>query len=170
MEQLIEQMKIILGTNFGLYFKAHTFHWNVEGPNFAEYHNFLGAFYEAVYEQTDAIAEHIRALDSYTPTTLARMIELSKIDELVARISHPFVTRHLVFAPVFVIVVVHRGSPLGLIGIGKQRQQAAALDIARNLYPSRFEKGRGVVDVLDQLLHALPGFDLRGPANDKGHL
>jgi starvation-inducible DNA-binding protein len=84
MEQLIEQMKIILGTNFGLYFKAHTFHWNVEGPNFAEYHNFLGTLYEAVFDQTDSIAEHIRALGSYTPTSLARMMELSKVNDLVA--------------------------------------------------------------------------------------
>ena len=30
MEQLIQQMKGILGTNFGLYFKTHTFHWNVK--------------------------------------------------------------------------------------------------------------------------------------------
>ncbi len=84
MEQLIEQMKIILGTNFGLYFKAHTFHWNVEGPNFAEYHAFLGTFYEGVFANTDPIAEHIRALNSYAPTTLARMMELSKVQDLVA--------------------------------------------------------------------------------------
>lgn len=84
MEQLIEQMKVILGTNFGLYFKAHTFHWNVEGPDFAQYHGFLGDFYEAVFDQTDTIAEHIRALNSYTPTSLARMIELSKVNDLIA--------------------------------------------------------------------------------------
>jgi starvation-inducible DNA-binding protein len=84
MEQLIEQMKVILGTNFGLYFKAHTFHWNVEGPNFAQYHGFLGDFYEAVFDQTDSIAEHIRALNSYAPTTLARMMELSKVQDIVA--------------------------------------------------------------------------------------
>jgi starvation-inducible DNA-binding protein len=84
MEQLIEQMKVILGTNFGLYFKAHTFHWNVEGPNFAEYHKFLGKFYESVFDQTDTIAEHIRALNSYAPTTLARMMELSKVNDIVA--------------------------------------------------------------------------------------
>jgi starvation-inducible DNA-binding protein len=84
MEQLIEQMKVILGTNFALYFKAHTFHWNVEGPNFAEYHNFLGAFYEGVFANTDPIAEHIRALNSYAPTTLARMMELSKVQDIVA--------------------------------------------------------------------------------------
>ena len=40
--------------------------------------------YGTVFDQTDSIAEHIRALGSYAPTSLARMIELSKIDELVA--------------------------------------------------------------------------------------
>ena len=80
MEQLIEQMKIILGTNFGLYFKTHSFHWNVEGPDFAQYHGFLGDLYNSIFEQTDPIAEHIRALGSYAPTSLDRMIELSKIN------------------------------------------------------------------------------------------
>ena len=41
METLIQQLRTILGTNFGLYFKAHSYHWNVEGPNFNDYHAFL---------------------------------------------------------------------------------------------------------------------------------
>jgi starvation-inducible DNA-binding protein len=81
MEQLIEQMKTILGTTFGLYFKAHSYHWNVEGPDFAQYHDFLGNFYESVYGNVDPIAEHIRALNSYAPVTLSRMLELSDIEE-----------------------------------------------------------------------------------------
>jgi starvation-inducible DNA-binding protein len=79
MEKLIEQLKVILGTNFGLYFKAHSFHWNIEGPNFNDYHAFLGAFYTAVFNNTDFIAEKIRMLDSYAPTTLPRMLELSDV-------------------------------------------------------------------------------------------
>ena len=81
MEQLIEQLKVILGTTFGLYFKAHSYHWNVEGPDFAQYHKFLGKFYESVYGNVDPIAEHIRALDSYAPTSLSRMVELSDVPE-----------------------------------------------------------------------------------------
>jgi starvation-inducible DNA-binding protein len=81
MEQLIEQMKTILGTTFGLYFKAHSYHWNIEGPDFAQYHKFLGKFYESVYGNVDPIAEHIRSLDSYAPVALSRMLELSDIEE-----------------------------------------------------------------------------------------
>lgn len=81
METLIQQLRVILGTNFGLYFKAHAFHWNIEGPNFAQYHEFLGDFYTSVFGQTDFIAEKIRMLDVYAPTSIARMLELSDIQE-----------------------------------------------------------------------------------------
>ena len=81
MEQLIQQLKVILGTNFGLYFKSHSFHWNIEGADFVEYHNYLDGFYNAVWVNTDIIAEKIRMLGSYAPTGISRMIELSAIDE-----------------------------------------------------------------------------------------
>jgi starvation-inducible DNA-binding protein len=81
MEQLIQQLKVILGTNFGLYFKAHSFHWNVEGSDFSQYHGFLGDFYESVFGNVDTIAEKIRMLGSYTPTTLPRILELSDIED-----------------------------------------------------------------------------------------
>ena len=81
MEQLIQQLKVILGTNFALYFKSHSFHWNIEGSNFPQYHSFLGDFYDSVFDQTDDIAEHIRQLNAYAPTSLSRMLELSDLDE-----------------------------------------------------------------------------------------
>ena len=81
MEKLIAQLRTILGTNFALYFKAHSYHWNVEGPDFPEYHGFLGDFYNAVFDQTDDIAEHLRRLDTYAPVSLSRMMELSDIEE-----------------------------------------------------------------------------------------
>lgn len=81
MDNLIQQMKTILGTNFGLYFKAHSFHWNIEGADFAQYHGFLGDFYESVFDNTDTIAEKIRMLGSYAPVALSRMLELSDIQE-----------------------------------------------------------------------------------------
>lgn len=81
MERLVQQLKVILGTNFSLYFKSHSFHWNVEGADFVQYHTYLGDFYEKVFENTDILAEKIRMLDSYAPTGLSRMIELSAIEE-----------------------------------------------------------------------------------------
>lgn len=81
METLIEQLKVILGTNFALYLKAHNFHWNIEGTNFPQYHKFLGDLYNSIWEQNDDIAEHIRQLDSYAPGSFTRFLELSAIEE-----------------------------------------------------------------------------------------
>ena len=66
MEQLIQQLKVILGTNFALYLKSHNYHWNIEGPNFHQYHDFLNTFYTEVFAQTDLIAEQ----DSLYPSQL----------------------------------------------------------------------------------------------------
>ena len=81
MDKLIASLKVALGNTFTMYFKAHSYHWNVEGPDFAQYHKFLGKFYESVYSNVDPIAEHIRSLDSYAPTSLSRMVELSDVPE-----------------------------------------------------------------------------------------
>ena len=81
MEKLIEQLKVILGTNFGLYLKAHNYHWNVEGNDFPQYHGFLDGFYNDVWNQSDDIAEHIRQLNAYAPGSFSRFLELSAVEE-----------------------------------------------------------------------------------------
>ena len=81
MEQLIEQLKVILGTNFGLYLKSHNYHWNVEGNDFPQYHLFLNTFYNEVFLQKDLIAEHIRYLDAYAPGSFSRFMELSAVED-----------------------------------------------------------------------------------------
>lgn len=81
MEKLIQQLKVILGTNFGLYFKTHSFHWNIEGADFVQYHTYLDGLYNALWANTDIIAEKIRQLNAYSPTGISRMIELSAVEE-----------------------------------------------------------------------------------------
>ena len=89
MEQLIQQLKVILGTNFALYLKSHNYHWNIEGANFPQYHDFLNNFYNQVFAQTDPIAENIRYLDAYVPGSMKRFLELSDIKEAVDAIPSP---------------------------------------------------------------------------------
>ena len=79
METLIEIMRKVLADAYAFQLKANNYHWNVEGPNFAEYHKFLGDLYEEVYGATDAIAEQIRALDAYAPGSFSRFMELTDI-------------------------------------------------------------------------------------------
>jgi starvation-inducible DNA-binding protein len=78
---LAEDLKVLLGSTFVLYTKTHGFHWNIEGSNFPQYHKFLNKMYDEIYESIDTIAEYIRTLDSYSPGSLGRMLELSIIEE-----------------------------------------------------------------------------------------
>jgi starvation-inducible DNA-binding protein len=64
-----------------LYFKSHSFHWNIVGPSFPQYHEFLNEFYEEVYGAIDTLAEHIRALDDTAPYSLSQLISISSIAE-----------------------------------------------------------------------------------------
>ena len=80
-EALVQQMKVVLASTFTFYLKAHNFHWNVEGPNFNDYHGFFGKIYEEVWGAVDAIAEEIRTLDSYVPGSLSRFSQLSTIND-----------------------------------------------------------------------------------------
>lgn len=81
MDELIEKLKVALADSFAFYLKAHNYHWNVEGPNFAEYHKFLGDLYEEVFGAVDTIAELLRAENSYVPASFLRYKELSTIED-----------------------------------------------------------------------------------------
>ena len=89
-QQLIEQMKTALATVFSFYLKAHNYHWNVTGPNFEQYHTFLGTVYTDAWNSVDLYAEHIRAMGVYTPGSLKRFSELSRISDEIAVPSAKF--------------------------------------------------------------------------------
>ena len=76
---LAQQLKVVLATAFSFYLKTHNYHWNVTGPNFSEYHQFLNDVYDEVGESVDAYAEHIRSLDTFSPGSLSQFAQLSKI-------------------------------------------------------------------------------------------
>ena len=80
---LSDNLKVLLASVNSLSIKAQNFHWNVEGSNFPQYHEFFGNFYEEVYSSVDKIAEYIRTLDSYAPGSLSRYAELTIIEDQV---------------------------------------------------------------------------------------
>ena len=76
---LADDLKTLLATQYALSIKAQYFHWNVEGPDFAQYHDYFANFYEEVYSAVDPIAEYIRTLQEYSPGSFERFQELSII-------------------------------------------------------------------------------------------
>ena len=80
MEQLIEAMKQALANTFVLYFQAHSAHWNVEGQDFKQYHDFYSDLYTELHVAIDDLAEHMRALDVMAPKSLSEMLMNASID------------------------------------------------------------------------------------------
>ncbi len=77
---LADELKVLLATEYAFAIKAQNFHWNVEGPDFAQLHEFFGNIYEEVNDNAiDRTAEYIRTLDEYSPGSFERFQELSQI-------------------------------------------------------------------------------------------
>jgi len=77
---LADNLKTLLATEYAFSIKAQLFHWNVEGPDFAQLHEFFGNLYEEVYDGSiDKTAEYIRAMQDYAPGSFERFAELSQI-------------------------------------------------------------------------------------------
>jgi starvation-inducible DNA-binding protein len=81
MADLVENMKVVLADTYAFVIKAENYHWNVEGPNFPQYHKFFGKLYKEVDGSIDVIAEHIRAIGAYAPGSLSRFQELTTIED-----------------------------------------------------------------------------------------
>lgn len=81
MDKLLATLRIAFGNTFTMYFKAHSYHWNVEGIHFSQLHDFFGDIYEDVYGAVDPLAEEIRKLDAYAPISLMETYGYKTINE-----------------------------------------------------------------------------------------
>jgi starvation-inducible DNA-binding protein len=79
--ELVTSLKVLLANIYQMYFKAHGFHWNVEGSNFAEMHGFFEKIYEDVFGSADDIAEFIRTLNAYAPFGLYSLTQYATISD-----------------------------------------------------------------------------------------
>jgi len=74
-------MKIVLANTFAMYFKAHGHHWNVEGKDFSQLHDFFANLYTELFAAVDQIAEQIRALDDYVPYNMTELSSMTTVKE-----------------------------------------------------------------------------------------
>ena len=81
MDELNTSMKIVLANTFAMYFKAHGHHWNVEGKDFSQMHDFFSEIYEELFAAVDQIAEQIRALDDYAPYNMTELASTTTVKE-----------------------------------------------------------------------------------------
>lgn len=82
---LVDDLKRVQADTFALYAKAHFYHWNIEGADFVQYHEFLGEIYQANFDAVDQIAEFVRQLDAYAPGVNRMIADLAhvKLDDVI---------------------------------------------------------------------------------------
>lgn len=75
-----EALNATLADTYSLYMKTHAYHWNVTGPQFHTLHIMFEEQYREMWAALDEIAERVRALGVFAPTSGKQFAELSAID------------------------------------------------------------------------------------------
>lgn len=81
MAVLVSTLRRLLADAVTLYLRAHGFHWNVVGSDFAQYHELFEAIYSDTLSSIDPIAESIRKLDGVAPFRLPELMALRSISD-----------------------------------------------------------------------------------------
>lgn len=73
-QPVIVALNQILSDTFALYFKTHTYHWNVDGINFKPLHDLFGEQYDEMWKAVDIISERINQKGCKSPFSLKEML------------------------------------------------------------------------------------------------
>ncbi|GFZ81703.1 DNA starvation/stationary phase protection protein [Aquaticitalea lipolytica] len=71
----------ILADEFALFLKTKKAHWNVQGSDFKPMHEFFEEQFDQIDGFVDDLAERIRSLGHFPPSSLKEMLELTQLTE-----------------------------------------------------------------------------------------
>lgn len=83
----IARLQVVLSDLSVLYTKVRNFHWNVEGANFKELHEYFEELYTSLAEHIDEVAETIRMRQDTPVASMAQFLELAHLTEVVEKVS-----------------------------------------------------------------------------------
>lgn len=64
-----------------LYIKTLAYHWNVEDARFSQLHEFFETLYQQLAQTMDEVAERIRKLGQFAPSTLSKLTSLKRLGD-----------------------------------------------------------------------------------------
>jgi len=79
--ELVNALAVCLSDAVVLSLKVQGAHWNVMGPDFAQYHKFFQKIYEDLYSAIDPLAEDMRKLGSIVPSRLFEFARLTSVED-----------------------------------------------------------------------------------------
>lgn len=68
-------------STYGFLLVTQCYHWNVNGPNFLDYHDLFGRIYKEIDKKLDDFAEHVRTIGAYVPAKFTKLLSLSSVVE-----------------------------------------------------------------------------------------
>ncbi len=96
--QLVNALSTALADTFMLYHRYLTYHWNVRGSEFFELHELFEKGYGEMAEFTDELAERIRTLGEFPPSSLTEVKSLSLLEDEDALLDSGDMIRKLINA------------------------------------------------------------------------
>ncbi len=63
---ITDQLKVTLANHIDAAFAVQGYHWNIEGEDFNQYHDFFGDIYDDYFAQVDRLAEYVRIMSQST--------------------------------------------------------------------------------------------------------
>jgi starvation-inducible DNA-binding protein len=80
-QAVANELATVLSDEYVLYTKTRNAHWNVEGIDFFAKHKFFEGQYEQINEFIDSVAERIRQLGHFPPSSLKQFLGLTQLTE-----------------------------------------------------------------------------------------
>lgn len=77
----VQNLMTYLANTYVLLLKTHNYHWNVEGSRFFSLHQLFEKQYQDLFEESDVVAERIRALGRKAPGSMRTFLKLATIRE-----------------------------------------------------------------------------------------
>lgn len=79
-KSVAEALNATLADTYSVYMKTHAYHWNVTGAQFHTLHVMFEEQYREMWAALDEIAERVRALGVFAPTSGKQFADLSAIE------------------------------------------------------------------------------------------
>jgi starvation-inducible DNA-binding protein len=86
-DSLAGELQALLDKVSEYYITAHQFHWNVVGPDFAEFHEFFEEIYTDAWNSLDGLAESIRKMDQMVDIEFGQPDECEDVAEMLTCLS-----------------------------------------------------------------------------------
>jgi starvation-inducible DNA-binding protein len=76
-----KHLQNLIHDNFAVFYKSQSYHINVVGPDFAQYHDLFSEVYEYLYEWHDTLSEQLRQMDVFVDPKFKSIVDGTIIDE-----------------------------------------------------------------------------------------